>query len=98
MKSHSLSTFFTPTVYPSRRATGWVRTRVNTFPYLLTLSPHPLPEYVGQDLYDPIWNELNKRSAVVFLHGSQTPSSTPYPHPFLGVPITEARSIQVPPS
>jgi len=27
---------------------------------------------------------------VVFLHGAQVPSSTPYPHDCLGVPITEA--------
>ncbi|KAJ7180172.1 hypothetical protein C8R43DRAFT_391203 [Mycena crocata] len=45
--------------------------------------------YVGDDRYDPIWRELNERSATVFLHGAQTPSSTPYPHAFLGVPIVE---------
>ncbi|KAJ7682726.1 hypothetical protein DFH06DRAFT_1161975 [Mycena polygramma] len=45
--------------------------------------------YIGDDRYDPIWAELNKRGATVFLHGAQTPSSTPYPHPFLGIPITE---------
>ncbi|KAJ7228588.1 hypothetical protein GGX14DRAFT_613713 [Mycena pura] len=45
--------------------------------------------YVGDDRYDPIWRQLNKRSATVFLHGAQTASSTPYPHPFLGIPITE---------
>jgi 6-methylsalicylate decarboxylase len=26
---------------------------------------------------------------VVFLHGTPTPSSTPYPHPCLGLPIVE---------
>lgn len=46
-------------------------------------------KYIGDALYEPIWRELDARGAVVFLHGSQTPSSTPYPHPFLGVPITE---------
>ncbi|KAH9951618.1 hypothetical protein B0H21DRAFT_183344 [Amylocystis lapponica] len=45
--------------------------------------------YIGHDEYDPVWEELDKRGAVVFLHGAQTPSSTPYPHPFLGIPITE---------
>ncbi|KAJ6539420.1 hypothetical protein B0H19DRAFT_1178948 [Mycena capillaripes] len=45
--------------------------------------------YVGDDRYDSIWAEFNKRSTTVFLHGAQTPSSTPYPHPFLGVPIIE---------
>ncbi|KAJ7129585.1 hypothetical protein C8R44DRAFT_850718 [Mycena epipterygia] len=49
----------------------------------------PDATYIGDDRYDPIWRELNKRAAVVFLHGAQTPSSTPYPHPFLGIPITE---------
>ncbi|TFK29411.1 amidohydrolase 2 [Coprinopsis marcescibilis] len=46
-------------------------------------------KYVGHEHYSEIWNELNKRRAVVFLHGTQTPSSTPVPHPWLGVPITE---------
>ncbi|KAH9899904.1 hypothetical protein C8Q73DRAFT_725428 [Cubamyces lactineus] len=46
-------------------------------------------KYIGDDKFDPIWEELNKRTAVVFLHGTQTPSSTPYPHPFLGIPVTE---------
>ncbi|KAG9317395.1 hypothetical protein JVU11DRAFT_1594 [Chiua virens] len=47
-------------------------------------------KYIADDLFDPIWEELNRRHAVVFLHGAQTPSSTPYPHPFLGIPISEA--------
>ncbi|OJA18997.1 hypothetical protein AZE42_00331 [Rhizopogon vesiculosus] len=46
-------------------------------------------KYVADDTYDPIWQELNRRRAVVFLHGAQTPSSTPYPHPWLGLPISE---------
>ncbi|CAA7259833.1 unnamed protein product [Cyclocybe aegerita] len=45
-------------------------------------------KYVGDELYIPIWAELHKRKAVVFLHGSQI-TSMPYPHPFLGIPITE---------
>ncbi|KAF7352725.1 hypothetical protein MVEN_01238700 [Mycena venus] len=45
--------------------------------------------YVGDDRYDAIWAELDKRKATVFLHGAQTPSSTPHPHPFLGVPVVE---------
>ncbi|KAF7301735.1 Amidohydrolase 2 [Mycena indigotica] len=45
--------------------------------------------YIGDDLFDAIWRELNHRRTVVFLHGAQTPSSTPYPHPFLGIPVTE---------
>ncbi|KAI9574743.1 hypothetical protein HD554DRAFT_97050 [Boletus coccyginus] len=47
-------------------------------------------KYIADNLFDPIWDELNRRHAVVFLHGAQTPSSTPYPHPFLGLPISEA--------
>lgn len=49
--------------------------------------------YIGDDKYDPVWEELDRRGAVVFLHGTQTPSSTPYPHPFLGLPITEVRRL-----
>ncbi|OJT04153.1 2-amino-3-carboxymuconate-6-semialdehyde decarboxylase [Trametes pubescens] len=46
-------------------------------------------KYIGDDAFDPIWEELDRRGAVVFLHGTQTASSTPYPHPFLGIPVTE---------
>ncbi|THV08469.1 amidohydrolase 2 [Dendrothele bispora CBS 962.96] len=46
-------------------------------------------KYLGDDLYDSIWAELDKRGAVVHLHGAQTPSSTPYPHPLLGLPVSE---------
>ncbi|RDX55581.1 amidohydrolase 2, partial [Lentinus brumalis] len=45
--------------------------------------------YIGDDVFDPIWEALDMRSAVVFLHGAQIPSSTPYPHPFLGIPVVE---------
>lgn len=45
--------------------------------------------YIADDKYDEIWEELNRRQVVVFLHGAQTASSTPYPHSFLGIPITE---------
>ncbi|KAF7292389.1 hypothetical protein HMN09_01223000 [Mycena chlorophos] len=45
--------------------------------------------YIGDDKYDEIWRELNRRKTVLFLHGSQVPATTPFPHPFLGLPITE---------
>ncbi|KAH6915373.1 amidohydrolase 2 [Coprinopsis sp. MPI-PUGE-AT-0042] len=45
--------------------------------------------YVGHLRYEPIWRELDRRDAVVFIHGTQTPSSVPIPDPLLGVPITE---------
>ncbi|CDO71257.1 hypothetical protein BN946_scf184908.g14 [Trametes cinnabarina] len=46
-------------------------------------------KYIGDDMFDSVWEELDRRAAVVFLHGNQIPSSTPYPHPFLGIPVTE---------
>ena len=51
-----------------------------------------LSVYIGHDKFDPIWEELNRRQAVVHLHGNQTPSSTPYPHETLGIPIVEVKS------
>ncbi|KAF9567349.1 amidohydrolase 2 [Agrocybe pediades] len=46
-------------------------------------------QYLGDNRYDPIWDELDRRGATAFIHGSQTPSSTPFPHAFLGLPICE---------
>jgi len=71
-----------------------LRRRVSS-KYLIYNNGHPTPaltsiaEYVGHETYHPIWDELHKRKTIVFLHGAQVPSSTPYPHDFLGVPITE---------
>ncbi|KAI0092009.1 hypothetical protein BDY19DRAFT_574059 [Irpex rosettiformis] len=48
--------------------------------------------YLGESRFDAIWEELNNRSAVVFIHGTQTPSSKPYPHECLGLPVTEVPS------
>ncbi|TFY56305.1 hypothetical protein EVJ58_g7717 [Rhodofomes roseus] len=45
--------------------------------------------YVGDDAFDPVWQELDRRGVAVHLHGTQTPSSTPWPHALLGIPITE---------
>ncbi|KAF9464479.1 hypothetical protein BDZ94DRAFT_497608 [Collybia nuda] len=49
----------------------------------------PAATYVGDDRYDPIWAELNRRGAVVFLHGAQVPASTPIQDSTLCIPITE---------
>ncbi|KAJ3820787.1 hypothetical protein F5878DRAFT_61889 [Lentinula raphanica] len=49
----------------------------------------PDAKYVGHKMFEPIWAELHLRKAVVFLHGNQTPSTTPYPDPTLGIPIVE---------
>ncbi|EIW82137.1 amidohydrolase 2 [Coniophora puteana RWD-64-598 SS2] len=46
-------------------------------------------KYIGHNAYDAVWAELDRRCAIVFLHGAQTPSSTPFPHPLLGLPVVE---------
>lgn len=51
-------------------------------------------EYIGDDEYDPIWSALDARGAIVFIHGTQTPSSTPIAHPTLGLPITAVYYLQ----
>lgn len=45
--------------------------------------------YIGDERYNPLWEELNNRNAVVFLHGSQIPSTAPSPNALLGIPIVE---------
>jgi predicted TIM-barrel fold metal-dependent hydrolase len=45
--------------------------------------------YVADDAFDPIWEELDRRGAVVFIHGAQTPSSTRYPSPLIPIPVGE---------
>ena len=45
--------------------------------------------YLGDSMFDPIWEELNTRRAAVFLHGAQTRPERSDPHDFLGVPIVE---------
>lgn len=79
---------------PRRTATAKKQVSIGPRPLLRTPTKYPLtdslcPVYLGDGKFDPIWEELNKRKSVVFLHGTQTPSSNTYPHIFLGVPITE---------
>lgn len=45
--------------------------------------------YIGDDAFDLIWDELDKRRSTVFVHGTQTPSSLPHPHAVLGLPVVE---------
>ena len=45
-------------------------------------------------MYDPVWTALHERGAIVFIHGTQTPSLTPVPHPTLGLPVTEVNTRQ----
>ncbi|GJE84217.1 amidohydrolase 2 [Phanerochaete sordida] len=44
--------------------------------------------YIGADRFEPVWAELARRGAVVFVHGTQTPSAAPHPHACLGLPVT----------
>jgi predicted TIM-barrel fold metal-dependent hydrolase len=45
--------------------------------------------YVADDAFDPIWEELDRRAALVFIHGEQTPSSTRYPSALVPIPVGE---------
>jgi predicted TIM-barrel fold metal-dependent hydrolase len=45
--------------------------------------------YVADDAFDPIWEELDRRAALVFIHGDQTPSSTRYPSALVPIPVGE---------
>jgi predicted TIM-barrel fold metal-dependent hydrolase len=45
--------------------------------------------YVADDAFDPIWEELDRRAAVVFIHGAQTPSSNRYPSALIPIPVGE---------
>lgn len=57
---------------------------------ILTDPTHPSNTvYLGDRIFDPVWEELDRRRAAVFLHGAQTRPERPDPHDFLGIPIIE---------
>jgi predicted TIM-barrel fold metal-dependent hydrolase len=45
--------------------------------------------YVGHDVFDPLWEELDRRGAVVFIHGDQTPGSNRPPNRLVPIPVGE---------
>ena len=49
-----------------------------------------IKEWIADDEFDLIWEELDRKGATVFLHGRQTRVFA-MPHELLGVPITEVR-------
>ena len=62
----------------------------STLPGVIAFADPSSPTvYLGDSMFDPIWEELNTRRAAVFLHGAQTRPERPDPHDFLGVPIVE---------
>lgn len=44
---------------------------------------------LGDDVFDPLWAELDRRRALVFIHGDQTPGSNRFPNKFLPTPVSE---------
>jgi 6-methylsalicylate decarboxylase len=51
--------------------------------------------YLGDPIYEPIWNELNRRCAVVFIHPAKPPSLVPIqgmPSPIIDYPFDTTRT------
>lgn len=44
---------------------------------------------LGDDIFEPLWAELDRRGTVVFIHGEQTPGSNRAPSRFLPTPVSE---------
>ncbi|WP_319449789.1 MULTISPECIES: amidohydrolase family protein [unclassified Mycobacterium] len=44
---------------------------------------------LGDPIFEPLWAELDRRGALVFLHGEQTPGSNRAPSQFLPIPVSE---------
>ena len=44
---------------------------------------------LGDEIFEPLWAELDRRRTVVFLHGEQTPGRNRAPSRFLPTPVSE---------
>lgn len=44
---------------------------------------------IGDEVFEPLWAELDRRRALVFLHGEQTPGRNRMPNRFLPTPVSE---------
>jgi predicted TIM-barrel fold metal-dependent hydrolase len=44
---------------------------------------------LGDDAFEPLWAELDRRGTLVFLHGEQTPGRNRMPNRFLPTPVSE---------
>ncbi|WP_328609310.1 amidohydrolase [Amycolatopsis sp. NBC_00345] len=44
---------------------------------------------LGDDVFEPLWAELDRRGTLVFLHGEQTPGRNRMPNEYLPTPVSE---------